>query len=131
MKGRHYIGILVCLIIMACKKTNPNYDKTILNGNWLRINSSDARSDSMVVYIATGDSAIITFVPAGSNFVLQQQKWRNIRAVVESGDFQFLDLSADGDFWKAFIRMESETELKIRSSEYPNAPGGVQTWVKL
>jgi hypothetical protein len=115
---------------MACGKPDPNYKKTVLKGNWLRINSSDARSDSMTVYIENGDSAIVTFVPFSSNFSLQQQKWRSITAVAESGDFEFLDLSADSNLWKAFIIMESETELRIKSADHPNAPGGTQTWVK-
>jgi len=131
MKGRHYIGMLGCLIMMACGKPSPKYDKMVLKGNWLRINSSDARSDSMTVYIAIGDSAIVTFAPPNSSFALGERKWRSITAVAESGDFQFLDLSGDGNLWKAFIIMESETELKIKSVEYPNAPGGEQTWIKL
>jgi len=130
MKKRHYIGMLCCLIIMACQKPSPAYDKTVLEGNWLRVNSSDARSDSMTVYVGTGDSAIISFVPTNSNFALQQQKWRAITPVAEIGDFQFLDLSADGNFWKAFILMESETELYIINAEYPDAPGGEQVWIK-
>lgn len=130
MKKRHYIGILCCLIIMACQKASPKYDKAILVGNWLRISSSDARSDSMTVMVTSGDDAVVTYVPTSSNFVLQQSKWKNINPVVESGDFQFLDLSADGNLWSAFITIESETELTIKSAKYPNAPGGVQTWVK-
>lgn len=131
MKKRHYIGMLCCLLIMACGQPSPNYGKEILQGNWLRINSSDARSDSMRVHIATGDSAIVTFAPPNSNFSAQQLKWRSITPVVESGDFQFLDLSADGNLWKAFIIMESEVELRIISAEHPNAPGGEQEWIKL
>jgi hypothetical protein len=115
---------------MACGKPSPNYDKKVLEGNWLRINSSDARSDSMTINIVYRDSAIVTFVPSNSNFALQQLKWRNITPIAEPGDFQFLDLSADGSYWKAFITMESEVELKIISSEYPDAPGGEQKWVK-
>ncbi|MBL4650217.1 MAG: hypothetical protein JKY03_10830 [Aureispira sp.] len=130
MKRRHYIGMLYCLMIMACGKPSPNYDKEVLIGNWLRINSSDARSDSMTVYIESGDSAIVTFVPPSSNFFLKQRKWHSITAIAEFGDFQFLDLSADSNLWKAFIIMKSKTELRIKSAEYPNAPGGTQTWVK-
>lgn len=130
MKKRHYIGMLCCFIIMACGQPSPEYEKTILKGNWLRVNSSDARSDSMTVYIASGDSAIVTSVPPSSNFSVQELKWRNITAIVEPGDFQFLDLSADGNLWKAFILMESESELVIISAEHPNAPGGTQKWIK-
>lgn len=115
---------------MACQQASPNYEKTVLKGNWLRINSTDVRSDSMTLFIESGDSAILTSVPPNSNFSPQQLKWRNITPVAQFGDFQLLDLSADGNLWKAFITMESETRLQIKSSDFPNAPGGEQTWVK-
>ncbi len=130
MRKRHCIGILCCLMIMACGKPSPNYDKKVLQGNWLRIESSDARSDSMTVHVAWRDSAVVTFVPQNSNFSLQQLKWKSVTAVAEFGDFQFLDLSADSNYWKAFITMKSETELEINNAEHPNAPGGKQKWVK-
>lgn len=130
MKGRHYIGVLCCLIIMACGKPSPTYKKEVLVGNWLRISSSDARSDSMTIHIATGDSAIVTYAPPNSGFALKQRKWQNITAVAEFRDFEFFDLSADSNVWKAFITMESETRLYLKSAEHPNAPGGTQTWVK-
>ncbi|CAA6828707.1 MAG: Unknown protein [uncultured Aureispira sp.] len=131
MKKRHYIGMLCCLLIMACAKPSPKYDKEVLEGDWLRTSSSDARSDSMIVHVGIGNAAAVLFAPPNSNFSLQQLKWQKIRAVAESGDFQLLDLSADGNLWKAFILMKSETELEIINADYPNAPGGVQKWIKI
>lgn len=131
MKKRHYIGILCCLIMMACGKESPKYDKEVLEGHWLRISSSDARSDSMIVHVGTGNTGIVVFTPFSSNFSLQELKWQSITPVAEFGDFQLLDLSADGNLWKAFIIMKSEMELEIINAEYPNVPGGGQQWIKL
>lgn len=131
MRKRHYLGILCCLIIMACQQASPSYEKTVLKGNWLRINSTDIRSDSMTLHIISGDSAVITSVPPNSNFFPQQLKWRSITPVAEFGDFQIQDLSADGNWWKAFIIMESDTRFQVKSADFPNAPGGKQTWEKL
>jgi hypothetical protein len=130
MKRRHYIGVLCCLMILACSKSSSNYEKKELVGNWLRISSSDTRSDSMTIYIASGDSAIVTYAPPNSGFALKERKWENITLVAEFRDFQFFDLSADGTLWKAFITMESSTVLYVKSAEHPDAPGGTQTWVK-
>jgi hypothetical protein len=116
---------------MACGKASPNYDKEVLEGDWIRISSSDARSDSMVVHVGTDNSAVVVFAPFSSNFFLQQLKWQNITPVAEFGDFQLLDMSADSNLWKAFIIMKSEMELEIINAEYPNAPGGGQQWIKL
>ncbi|WP_052597719.1 hypothetical protein [Aureispira sp. CCB-QB1] len=130
MKKRYFIGIVFCWLFMACEKATPEHGVEILVGNWLRVSSTDARSDSMTIHIAKGDSAVITSVPPNSNFRLQELKWRNITAIAESGDFQFLDLSADGTLWKAFIEVESASQLKIINAKHPNAPGGKQIWTK-
>lgn len=128
-----------CLLLFlgsfaACATDSPRYDKAILEGQWLRIASTDTRSDSMVISV-TGDTAVIVSVPDSSNFEVGELKWLNIRAVVEEGDFLCSDLSADGDRWEAAITLfgpdSLPTTCEVVNRSFPGAPGALQEWVRL
>ena len=136
---KHWIfvwGLWSLLGLAACGTQSPEYDLEVLQGKWQRLYSSDTRSDSMVLEVR-GDSAVILYVPTGSNFNTGQVKWRGITSVVEPGNFTCADLSADGDRWQAAIFMiDDETgatpeACEVVNQNYPDAPGGVQGWERL
>lgn len=114
----------------ACQNASPRYSLDILQGNWLRISSTDTRSDSMFVHI-DNDSAKVLFAPISSDFVIGQKKWDGLTAIVEGGDFELSDLSGDGKTWQAAITMNNDSSLELKSLDYPNAPGGEQSWIKI
>lgn len=130
MKLRNGIFLLIIgLQFMACGVT-PLFDEKDLEGNWQRVSSTDPRSDSMIVHIE-GSTATITSVPMNSSFVVGSSKWIGITPVVEPGDFQFNDLGADNNYWRASIKIISETSFWVTNLDYPDAPGGKQQWIKL
>lgn len=126
--------VLFLAIFAACATDSPRYDKGALAGRWLRIASTDTRSDSMVIEVR-GDTAQIVWVPDSSNFEVGQLKWLKIIEVVEEGDFLCSDLSADGDRWEASILIIGKDSLpntcEVINRKYPNAPGAIQEWVRI
>ena len=72
--NRWIFGIVLSLFLSgfgACSTSSPRYEVAVLQGNWLRIESTDTRSDSMIVTVQN-DSAIIVSVPDSSNFEVVQ-----------------------------------------------------------
>lgn len=127
-----WVGIAFGLMttFSRCEVPQPRYSLDLLQGAWLRVSSSDPRSDSMVVEIRN-DSAVIIQLPSTSNFILGQTKWRSIKAIAGFGDFEFLDLSADSNSYTTFITIDidgQDTLLDLTNRDYPAAPGGRQLW---
>lgn len=125
-----FFVVVIMVSFAACQNASPRYPLDTLQGNWLRISSTDTRSDSMLVYV-NNDSAKVLFAPITSDFVIGQKKWASLKAIVESGDFELYDLSGDGRSWKATITMNSDSSLELKNLDYPNAPGGEQSWIKI
>ncbi|MCH2021728.1 MAG: hypothetical protein MK207_04535 [Saprospiraceae bacterium] len=130
MKPLLFILIIFFLGISACQVPEPEYSLDILQGTWLRVWSTDVRSDSMEISIDNNIGTIV-YVPASSDFVVGTKKWTNIASIAEAGDFNLLDLSADTLSYNSIINMKSDTTLEIVSEGYQNAPGGKQLWTKL
>lgn len=118
----------------ACSTENPMYTQEMLAGKWLRVRSTDVRSDSMIIEVRR-DSAVIIAVPDSSNFRVGQVKWLGITPVTNQGDFICADLSADSNRWQASILITGEDSLpnfcELVSRNYPKAPGAFQEWVRI
>lgn len=125
-----HLFFVFCIGISACQTPAPKYQLDILQGNWLRISSTDPRSDSLLINVQN-DSAKVLFAPNTSDFTIGQKKWSNLSPIVENGDFELYDLSGDGRSWKAAITMNSDSTLELKNLSYPNAPGAWQSWIKI
>jgi len=133
MRPSAYCFILFVLSIIACRQPSPPHSLDEIQGQWLRIYSTDNRADSMQVLVEE-DSAIITYVPTSSSFPLGAQKWAAITPTARDhidgvGDFVLYDLSGNLSSYEATLFYEDDT-LKLRNLTYPNAPGGHQRWVR-
>lgn len=130
MKGLKWILLLFCLAkMMACRTDSLGHNVKKLEGEWRRVWSTDYRSDSMIVSLK-GDSAVITYVSPNNDFMIGQVKWLGIMPVVDE-NFELYDLSVDSSLGKARMEMLSDTNFFLINLDYPDAPGGKQTWVKL
>ncbi len=127
------INFLIFFLLFSfarCSTNNAPYGLEFLEGDWERINSTDARSDSMQLRVA-GDSAYLLFVPPGSDFSLNQKKWFSITTNNENSiHFTLKDISADQSYATAQITITSDTSLTLENIDFPLAPGALQYWKK-
>jgi len=124
--------LIVSIIFCQCRQS-PVYNISEIEGNWIRINSTDYRSDSMRINITDPESTIIG-LPASSTFTLGQTKWTDIVATFRDpatrrGDFTLLDLSSDGLRYESTIFFKEDTIFLVNLN-HPAALGGRQTWVR-
>ena len=125
---------IIWLNFSACQKPQPAYDISVLEGTWRRMSSTDSRSDSLRVKVQ-GNTAIVTFVPTSSNFVLGETKWFDIRPTIRDGisgrgDFILQDKSGGSQTQsQATIFMHSNFALQLQNLDFPSAPGGTQEWI--
>lgn len=130
----HFSLFLFLGSLGACSTESPLYTQEMLAGKWLRITSTDVRSDSMIIEVRS-DSAVIIAVPDSSNFRAGQVKWLNIIPVVDPGDFICSDLSADSNRWQTSILITGKDSLpnmcEVVNRRYPSAPGAVQEWIRI
>ena len=130
------VALLFFIIIFSfyqCRETPPIYHLDDIQGDWIRINSTDYRSDSMCINI-NENLAIIKTLPNSSTFNLGQIKW----TVIESsrrdpnnsvGDFTLYDLSSDGNSYESTIRFDRDT-IRLLNLSFPNTLGGKQLWIR-
>ena len=128
------ILLLLALTFIFCQcRQKPSYSLDDIGGNWFRTESTDYRSDSMILYIE-GDSAKISYLPNGSNFKDDQLKWTDITPISRDAssirnDFNLLDLSSDGKRYESVIFLKDDT-ITLINYNYPFALGGIQKWVR-
>lgn len=131
MKQLLFLGLLVSMALGACQIT-PEYPLDILQGKWRRTASSDPSADSMEIYIQN-DSGVITYVPTSTTFTTGMLKWDNITSIAVNANFELLDYSINQQGIKAYLYVDinDDTTLILESQNYPKAPGGQQTWMKI
>ena len=119
--------MLVCTF-GACRQNDAQYKLEFLEGDWLRLSSSDSRSDSMQLHIA-GDSAVLVFLPDDSEFIIDEKKWFSISPISDNNiHFTLKDISADASFATAQITITSDSSLTLEDTDFPLAPGALQYW---
>ncbi len=128
------LAMTISMLFGACRRPAPEYDTGFLKGEWIRLSSTDSRSDSMVVEVDMQES-IIKYVPATSNFQVGNTKWRNIYTtsrdqLTKRGDFKLSDLSGSKQVSESTIFVLDANNIEVRSIDYPNAPGGYQLWTR-
>lgn len=96
-----------------------------IDGDWIRISSSNPSSDLMKVEV-TGDAGTITD-PADSGFRIGDVKWLDI---TPSGPhtFSYLELGSDGGRYDATITLVNDDELEIVVGH--SGAGNTQSWVR-
>lgn len=128
------MAMTILVLFAACRDTQPEYDTGFLKGEWIRLASTDSRSDSMVVEVNMQQSTI-KYVPATSNFQVSDTKWQMIYstsrdALTKRGDFKLSDLNGGGRVSDATIFVLDSDNIEVRSIDFPNAPGGYQLWTR-
>ena len=127
-----YRLLIIVFAFTSCRNNTPDYNNDVLQGSWLRYESTDAREDSMIVNIK-GDTAFIQFSSNQSDFTIGTMKWISITPVArdaqnDQGDFTLLDLSGSGSYYNATIFVQSDSTFTLNSLDFPSAPGGKQSW---
>ena len=126
---------LFCLLIFtSCRDNQSDYSVDILQGTWLRYESTDAREDSMIIDIRL-DTAFVLYSNALSDFSIGTHKWMSITATARDvqndiGDFTLMDLSGSGLYYNAKLFIENDSMFTLNSLDFPSAPGGRQSWRK-
>jgi hypothetical protein len=147
MSSRALVALSLATLLSACGGSSPTAptpqpapapqpqptppSQFELTGEWVRINSTFAELDGMVVQISTnGAQAVIVSTPANQyRFQVSDTKWRSI-ARVSSTRFSFEDLvrqagSGATSYVAGFIEAQpGSTEL---SMTFPST-GTVQQW---
>jgi len=131
MKRLLFLGLISSMLFGACQVT-PEYPLDILQGKWRRIGSTDPSADSMEIYIQN-DSGVISYVPTTTTFTVGTVKWDNITSIAVNANFEMLDYSIDEQGIKTYLDLyiNGDTTLELENQNYRNAPGGIQTWVKI
>lgn len=127
------IGLLLIAALFCQCRQHPEYLLDDIQGNWIRIESTNYRSDSMQIDVVN-DAGIIIGLPVSSNFILGQTKWLNISSVPRGnrsgyGDFILNDLSSNGIPYEATIFLDNDT-IFLNNISSPTALGGKQVWVR-
>lgn len=128
------LSILVLAVSSACRRSQPaTYENADLNGNWVRIESTKPKYDSMVVvFDAATAVGVITSVPSGGSFATTSVKWRDVTP--EAGPtFTFEDLGSDGNYYEGIMTYKpsdanghSVLTLEVEFGGHQN--GETQTW---
>ncbi len=96
-----------------------------LNGEWIRIASTNPVADGIIIDMS-GTSGII-IDKAGSGFAEGDLKWKDIKAV-DTENFTHEELGSDGAYYQATMLLKSDDTLRI--SVGSSGAGNAQKWVR-
>lgn len=124
---KYFLLILIAFSFIRCEEDYIFYELDFLQGDWQRIESTDYRNDSMVVFV-NNDSAKIVSIPNNLFFKNDQLKWTSITSISSDGNFSLEDWSSDSTFSPAIIYVINDSVIELKHTVYINAPGGFQKW---
>ncbi len=98
---------------------------TKLKGHWIRVESTNASSDNMIIKMTGTSGEIID--KAQSNFENGAIKWKEVE-VVDSENYLHQELGSDGLYYEGTMKFGQDDTLRI--SVVANGAGTNQKWIK-
>lgn len=96
-----------------------------LKGDWLRVSSSNANNDGMIIRVLENSGKITT--NANSSFAVGDIKWKNID-VVDQENYIHEELGSDGSYYNANMELRNDDTLRIKIQV--SGSGNLQKWVR-